>query len=246
MTSANGSSQGRGGEDHNRQEMELLTDGNNDGINDGTVENGNISASNGDTWWRSLFHKFFGPPSIRILQSISLLSFIAAFITISILSALVGNDVIDASFGFKESDVQEIGPRLQFTLKFLVLPVTFLFHFIFHLGFKRFRTIAWNPLDGHEDICLADSKILLNTLEQTVLTIGVQLVLIMYLEPQFIVKVIPFMNIAFIFGRILFWIGYPKYRHFGFCFSMIPAFMAIKFIWFELIGLNRLIRNNIL
>lgn len=227
--------------------MELLTDGDNgnhDGNHDGTVENGNIGA-NGGTWWRSLFYKFFGPPSIRIVQSISLLSFIGAFIIISILSALIGNDMIDATFGYRDSDVKEISGRIQFTLKFLILPVTFLFHFIFHLGFKRFRTVAWNPLDGHEDICLADSKILLNTLEQTVLTISVQLVLIMYLDPHFIVKVIPFMNIAFIIGRLLFWIGYPRYRHFGFCFSMIPAFMAIKFIWFELVGLNRLIRNNI-
>ena len=226
----------------NTQELELLTT-----TNDATVEDGNLGASNDNKWtFRALFHKFFGPPAIRVLQSISLLSFVVAFITISIMSALIGKGIIDVTFGFKESEVQDIGSRIGFTLKFLILPVTFLFNFIMHLGFKRFRTIAWNPLDGHEDICLADSKILLNTLEQTVLTIGTQLVLVTYLEPEYIIKVIPSINIAFILGRVLFWIGYPRYRHFGFCFSMIPAFMAIKFIWFEIIGLNQIIRNNIL
>ena len=170
MTSSNGMNQES--EEHNNvcntQEMELLTT-----TNDATVEDGNIGASNGNWTFRSLFHKFFGPPAIRVLQSIALLSFTSAFITISIFSALIGNDYIDLRFGYRESDVQDIGSRLNFTLKFLILPVTFLFHFIFHLGFKRFRTVAWNPLDGHEDLCLADSKILLNTLEQTVLTIGV-------------------------------------------------------------------------
>lgn len=244
MTSGNGMSQDNT-EEHNNltttQEMELLT------TNDATVENGNIGASTHGNWtFRSLFHKFFGPPAIRVLQSISLLSFIAAFITISLLSGLIGNDYIDMTFGFKESDVQDMQSRIAYTLKFLILPVTFLFHFIFHLGFKRFRTVAWNPLDGNEDICLAESKILLNTLEQTVLTIGVQLVLVTYLQPEYIIKVIPAINIAFIIGRVLFWIGYPRYRHFGFCFSMIPAFMAIKFIWFEIIGLNQFIRNKIL
>lgn len=243
MTSGNGMTQDTEEINNltNTQEMELLT------TNDATVEDGNIGAPTRGNWtFRSLFHKFFGPPAIRVLQSISLLSFIAAFVTISILSGLIGNNYIDLTFGYKESDVQDIGSRINFTLKFLILPVTFLFNFIFHLGFKRFRTVAWNPLDGHEDICLADSKILLNTLEQTVLTIGVQLVLITYLQPEYIIKVIPSINIAFVIGRFLFWIGYPRYRHFGFCFSMIPAFMAIKFIWFEIIGLNQFIRNKIL
>lgn len=90
-----------------------------------------------------------------------------------------------------------------------------------------------------EEITRQEKNILANTMEQTLLTIGSQLVLIAFASPKMLLNYIPFMNICFVVGRIAFWAGYPKYRAFGFCLSFIPSAFAIKLCWFSALGISK-------
>lgn len=95
----------------------------------------------------------------------------------------------------------------------------------------------------YDEITREDQNILTNTIEQTVLSLATQYILIACCSnsPQIVLKVIPFMNLTFIFGRICFWAGYPKYRLFGFLFTFIPSAAVIKFCWSSVLGLNKFI-----
>jgi hypothetical protein len=91
-----------------------------------------------------------------------------------------------------------------------------------------------------EELTRHDSNVLSNTMEQTLLTLLAQYVLIAHFSrPEVVIKVIPFLNISYFYGRIAFLIGYPKYRSYGFCFTFLPAAMVIKYCWFSVIGINR-------
>ena len=191
-----------------------------------------------------LLHKIIGPPKIRKLQLISASSFILALFLIFITSLTVYHDFVNVSFNHSPSDVSDFNGKFQFTLKFMLLPSTWLIHAIMTMVLKRFRTIAWNPMDSEgNEISKADQNMLTNTVEQTLLSLLSQVILIVFLNPQQVLKVIPSMNILFLVGRILFCIGYPKFRSFGFCFSMIPSVLGIKFVWFEILGINSIIER---
>ena len=203
-----------------------------------------LDHENGEVVPVKLLHRIIGPPKIRRLQLISASGFILALTLISITFFIVYCDVVSVSFNHTTSDVSDFSQKLQFTLRFMLLPATWLMHAILTMVLKRFRTIAWDPMDSEgTEVSKAEQNILTNTVEQTLLSLLSQTILLPLLTPLQVLKVIPTMNILFLVGRISFAIGYPKFRSFGFCFSIIPSVLAIKFVWFELLGINTILAN---
>lgn len=203
-----------------------------------------LDHENGEVVPVKLLHKIIGPPKIRKLQLISASSFILALILIFITFLTIYYEVVNVSFNHTISDVSNFNQKLQFTLRFMLLPTTWLMHAILTMVLKRFRTIAWDPMDTEGmEVSKAEQNMLTNTVEQTLLSLLSQIILLPFLKPVQVLRVIPTMNILFLVGRISFTIGYPKFRSFGFSFSMIPSVLAIKFVWFELLGINTVIEN---
>ena len=192
----------------------------------------------------SLLHKIIGPPVIRPLQGISLISLISSLVILSITLLLVIFDKIHLTFKYHEEDLEDFESKVKFTLRFMVLPVTWLLHSLLVVILKRFRTIAWDPMSGNDHLTEVDQRLLQNTIEQTLLSILSQFMILGVMTAQETLKVIPFINIWFVVGRLLFWGGYPRYRTFGFCFSMVPSFFAIKLVWFRILGIEDWIKET--
>ena len=214
------------------------------GITGETEQNDSFLSSTTKTSSRSLLHKLIGPPVIRPLQGISLLSLFSSLVILSISLLLVVFDKIDISFKYTVEELEDFESRVKFTLRFLAIPSIWLFHSLLVVILKRFRTIAWDPMAGNDHLTEVDQRILQNTMEQTLLTVICQLMMMAVMKPIETLKVIPFINLWFIVGRFLFWAGYPRYRTFGFCFSMVPAFFAIKFVWFRILGIEDWIKDS--
>ena len=117
--------------------------------------------------------------------------------------------------------------KLEFASRYWILGL-FVLYFTTHVViFKRFISKAINPLSGHEYLVEADVKINTNSYEMFVYNVFAQTTLMTCLDNHKILVIIPLMNVLFFVGRILFWLGYPKYRAFGMTLSMIPASMGM-------------------
>ena len=193
---------------------------------------------------KSLFYKIAGPPDIRPLQGISLASLISSLVILSITLLLVVYDKVDLSFRYTKQDVNDYESKVKFMFRWMILPSIWLVHTIMAVTLKRFRTIAWDPMGGHDDLLEVDQRILQNTLEQTLLSFLCQLILLDFLSPLETLKVIPFINIWFFLGRILFWALYPRYRTFGFCFSMVPNALSLKVVLCRIFGIEDWVRDK--
>ena len=82
---------------------------------------------------------------------------------------------------------------------------------------------AWNPLDpknNHRTEIL--QRILTNTVEQLLLTVGSTIILSTYLKPSQMI-IIPIFVILWCLGRIVFELRYVKFH----CYSMIFFYMHI-------------------
>lgn len=113
--------------------------------------------------------------------------------------------------------------KFLFALRWQALSGTTLLFSIFRVGFARGRTGAIDPLSGDSDAKIAAyTRPLQNTLEQLLLNVVGQLALSTYLEPQNL-RLIPALVLAFVVGRILFFIGYPNKRGAGFMLTFFPT-----------------------
>jgi len=126
-------------------------------------------------------------------------------------------------------DLKEIGPRIKFVLQQSTLSVTWLLFCMYYVISKRAGSPAVDPLSGHEKRTEMAKNNFNNSLEQFIMSIMSQLILVTHLEPESILNVIPTLNLLFIMGRITFWLGYPKYRTFGFGVTAFPTIAVIAF-----------------
>lgn len=99
---------------------------------------------------------------------------------------------------------------------------------------------------GREDKIAAQKNILQNTLEQVVLSLVTQISLIAFLTAEQVLKVIPFMNLLWIFGRIFFILGYPNYRSFGFSITFFPTAAAALFTVYKFAEIQYGLKLNFL
>ena len=111
---------------------------------------------------------------------------------------------------------------------------------------SRYSSTAINPIQGKsEHLLTLQSKIMQNTLEQLVLSLPGQWILATYLTASAIPRVIPSLVIIFVFGRILFIIGYNKHpmkRSYGMSMTAAPTiathiYCLFFFVCYRLLGL---------
>lgn len=150
-----------------------------------------------------------------------------------LLFAYIHAFIVDLAGSTTAEDIPDFGSKLSFLIRFQTINVSWLMFSLYCVIFKRLGTPAVNPENGYEHLVKLSQQHLTNTLEHFILCFCSQLVLIVYLEAATIIKLIPAINLLFIIGRITFWLGYPKYRAFGFMLSNIPIVVTILYCFFQ-------------
>ena len=125
------------------------------------------------------------------------------------------------------TSLETFSGKLEFTAKYWILPVLWLYFFYHVVIFKRVSSKAINPLSGHESEVQDAKNILTNSIEQFVLLTFSQTISLAFISPIQTLQLIPLANLWFVVGRVLFWLGYPKKRTFGMISSAIPGSIAI-------------------
>ena len=123
--------------------------------------------------------------------------------------------------------------KLEFAAKYWILGLVWLYFHLHVVIMGRVTSAAANPLAGHEDRVQADKNVFGNSVEQFVLAIVSQAAALPYLTGSQVLQLIPLFNGLFLVGRLLFWLGYPRRRSFGFTTSMLPSTIAIFFATYK-------------
>lgn len=142
------------------------------------------------------------------------------------LAYLVMNDKIKLHGRATAQSLANFGARIEYILRYQSLHVFWLLITTTLVIARRIGTGAVNPLEGFENIILAAKQVHTNSMEQFLLVFVNQLILATNLAPDLFLRVIPLINVLFFVARILFWLGYPKYRTAGFTAGMTPIAIA--------------------
>ena len=154
----------------------------------------------------------------------------AGTVFIGFLWWLLSSERLSLSGNFTAEKIGTFGTKLEFTLKFLVLPLVWLFGCQSTICFLRvIRSQAIDPLNGYEDLIEVPRNILSNSVEQFIFSAVGQLTVMHYLSGVDVVRVIPLVNILFVLGRIAYTVGYSKWRSFGFSLTALPNALLIGY-----------------
>jgi hypothetical protein len=158
---------------------------------------------------------------------------------VSIFTYLVINNTIDFGKYNKTSakDLSDFPSKVKYVLQHLTLGITWILLSMYFVIFKRAISPAMDPMSGYEKVTEAAKNNLTNSCEQFLMTAVSQLILITHLDAITILQVIPALNLLFIFGRITFWLGYPKYRAFGFMVTNLPIVFTIFYNLYSFVKL---------
>ncbi|RWS17039.1 hypothetical protein B4U79_13193 [Dinothrombium tinctorium] len=156
------------------------------------------------------------------IYQVAAIGTVAAIILMVFTTYLVMNDIIRLNGNTKWQELTTYASRLEFTMRYQVLGVTFLILASFLVMAVRVRTPAVDPLAGYEYLTQRQRNILTNSLETFVMLSFSQFIVISNLTSQLIVKIIPLVNVLYFIGRFAFLLGYPKYRTFGVILSFTP------------------------
>lgn len=112
--------------------------------------------------------------------------------------------------------------KIVYTLRCMLPPLLVLVFGIGKVASMRVLGYARNPLGGQEALIQKDKNFLQNTLEQLAVFVLTTLALMSYLEGEEL-RLIPLHCFNFVLGRILFRIGYPDYRAWGFAMTHLSS-----------------------
>lgn len=131
----------------------------------------------------------------------------------------------------------DLAVRLSYTLRCTLPMFIILLFAVFGVAFHRFfyRKVVGNPLAGNDHLIQVDKNYLHNTLEQTVIAVGILLVATTYFNEPDLMKIVPIFVIAFIIGRILFRIGYginPYYRSLGITITFVNTGLLAIYVMY--------------
>ena len=114
------------------------------------------------------------------------------------------------------SKLMSYSEKLEFTSKYFVLIGIWIAINVLLVAIQRSWTNRLNPTeDGSTPEVDKWNQILRNSIEQSVLVIVTQMALLSYLDGNLVLKLVPLVNIGWFVGRLLFAIGYPMHRGFG-------------------------------
>ncbi len=119
--------------------------------------------------------------------------------------------------------------KLFYTLRCTLPLLVVLLTAIAMVGRIRGSSKALNPLAGHENLVQAQKNILNNTLEQLIVWLLCTGVLVTYLDGEEM-RLVPLYAAAFVVGRVLFWLGYPKHRGWGMSINFTSSFLIVGFV----------------
>ena len=119
--------------------------------------------------------------------------------------------------------------RLMFTVRYWALPLSWLLVNCHLVVLSRILSPAMNPLSNNEHIIVSVKNVFTNSIEQFLLSAGAQMLLIAYVSEQQVASLIPLINLLHLFGRVLFWLFYPRLRSFGFVLTFLPTNIAIGY-----------------
>lgn len=119
--------------------------------------------------------------------------------------------------------------KLEFVLCYQTLGIAWILFNMFYVISKRINSPTINPTEADTSDLLVAKNIMQNSIEQFVMSAFAQIISISFIDKAVLLKVIPLINILFVIGRITFWLGYPKYRTFGFMCSALPNTLLINY-----------------
>lgn len=185
--------------------------------------------SDGTPEEKAALRKKDSTPFTPLLKAIAFIAMIAssALIMYTMKLANEGKLSMLAGKGIPKDGAKTYATKLEFTVKYWLLPLIWLKLNIYLVILKRVPSRAVNPLDGHERIVEGVKNILTNTLEQMVASLVMQSILISFLTVDEVVKFVPLINVLFFVGRITFWLGYPLLRTFGFMTTSLPTSVGL-------------------
>ncbi|CAF1200653.1 unnamed protein product [Adineta ricciae] len=124
--------------------------------------------------------------------------------------------------------------RLIFTIQLLFIDCFALLFAIFAVIARRITSVAINPLDPKGQVLVEQrQRILQNTLEQLVVKVILSFTLCTVLQSNEL-TLLPVFTLLFIFGRLTFALGYPKYRSFGFLMNLSSTIFILGLISYRL------------
>lgn len=135
-------------------------------------------------------------------------------------------------------DLPSKSDRLLYTLQLQSYALIPFYINIIHVIYKRLSSRAINPMSGFEKVVEMRAKTLTNTLEQYVFCFVNQMILSTLL-PQEKLFAIPYLVFCFTFGRIIFMIGYPRYRGIGFSLGFLSHTLALHVNFLLVSGLSK-------
>ncbi|XP_053201641.1 transmembrane protein 79-like [Panonychus citri] len=176
------------------------------------------------------------PTTNLTFGSIVTIGIVASIILQVSLAYLVMNDKIKLNGKTTVQSLMTLGNRLEYILRFQAIHVVWLVITTALVVFSRLSTGAVNPLEGFENLVISAKQVHTNSMEQFLLIFVNQLILATNLAPDIFIRVIPLLNILFAISRVLFWLGYPKYRTCGFFSGMTPITLTTIYNAYALIN----------
>jgi len=151
---------------------------------------------------------------------------------IAILAIIILDDkYLNLNFGSNYAmQISSYWHKLEFVLCYQSLAISWILFNMFYIIAKRIKSGTGDPLEGNSDPGVQEAKnIMQNSIEQFLMSAFAQIICISFMDKSLLIKVIPMVNILFLIGRITFWLGYPKYRTFGFMCSAVPNTLIINY-----------------
>ena len=157
--------------------------------------------------------------------------FCAGLAFVAVFAHLVINEKINFQKLIKTTPkkLPDIQSRMGFVVVHLTPGIAWIVISMCFVAFKRLGSPAIDPLYGYEKVVQSAKNNLTNSVEQFLMLSVSQLILAVHLSAKTLINVIPALNICFIIGRITFWLGYPRYRSFGFVVTQTPIMASILY-----------------
>jgi len=174
------------------------------------------------------------PNPIRIAQKRALIGSSLSVLLIAVLSVVfVDDQILNLNIGSTSAvQISSYWHKLEYVLCYQTLGIAWILFTMFYVISKRANCIAIDPTRVTEESGPGLSvarNIMQNSIEQFLMSAFAQIISISFIDKALLIRVIPLINILFIIGRITFWLGYPKYRTFGFMCSAIPNTLLINY-----------------
>lgn len=137
----------------------------------------------------------------------------------------------------KSVKLDTLQDRLVFTLRYESIQLVWIILAMYNVIRKRLSTPALDPTRGYERLVQNAKNILNNSIEHGLVFMISQLIISTDITPELCGRMIPMLNILYFVGRLLYAIGYPNNRSFGF---VINNFIIILTVSYNVFGLTRM------